>query len=302
MPSAVKVKSVGSLPWATGTHAASAHSGAQDQGSLVPGKSGIPVSPVSDPAEEASVDQDETLGDAFCQTVGRSSRFFIPDGNLRIIVADTEYQVHRYFFLRDSDFFRRLVCKQCSSHAIPVICLFDINCNEFDLFLDIFYRSDYIKYMAETLADWTAILRLSTTWGFRSIRELAIRECFPLALPVDRIALGRRYNIPGWLKDAYVAICQRDEPLTLQEAEQLELDDVIAISERRQRIRDARVVVPGETVVSTVVSAFSSRFPAEESDVPANPAPLTPVPREDTADDTQNTVTTKGNLKKRGNR
>ncbi|EIN11457.1 hypothetical protein PUNSTDRAFT_131623 [Punctularia strigosozonata HHB-11173 SS5] len=264
------------------------------------------VSPVNDPAEETPMDEDETSADVLpltssptdlppaCssdQTVRRNSRFLIPDGNLQIIVAGTEYLVHRSIFMRESEFFRSRVCTQCSSsHAVPVICLSDVDCNDFDLFLDIIYPRDYNKRMAETLADWTAVLHLSDMWGFRTIRELAMRKCFPLALPVDKIVLGRRYDIKGWLKDAYVAICQREEPLTLQEGKRLHLEDVIAISEVRQSIRDAKMLAPAETVVSTVVRAFSSRLPAEES---SEPAPSTSVPRENEAGDSKKSTKAK---------
>ena len=54
---------------------------------------------------------------------------------------------------------------------------------------------------------------------------------------VERIALGRRYDIPGWLVPAYAEVCERKEPLTLAEAVLLGLEDMVCIGQVRHTIR-----------------------------------------------------------------
>ncbi|KAJ6631391.1 hypothetical protein B0H10DRAFT_1772334, partial [Mycena sp. CBHHK59/15] len=52
-----------------------------------------------------------------------------------------------------------------------------------------------------------------------------------------RLALGRRYDVPGWLVPAYTELCERADPLTLGEAHRLGLDDVVRIGQVRHSIR-----------------------------------------------------------------
>lgn len=89
---------------------------------------------------------------------------------------------------------------------------------------------------ASTVAEWTAILDLAANWNFKSIKALAIKKLACIASPIDKIVLGRKYDIEAWLGDAYEAVCIRDEPLTLEEGNRLGMEDVINISATRQRV------------------------------------------------------------------
>jgi hypothetical protein len=75
-----------------------------------------------------------------------------------------------------------------------------------------------------------SVLHLAHELRFTTIRELAIRMLFPLASPVDRIVFGHRYALRNWLLDAYVAVCERDELLTVEEGERLGVRDAITIN------------------------------------------------------------------------
>ncbi|KDQ53631.1 hypothetical protein JAAARDRAFT_104342, partial [Jaapia argillacea MUCL 33604] len=101
---------------------------------------------------------------------------------------------------------------------------------DLETFLRVLYPSDFSKHTATTANEWTSVLSLATKWSFTTIRSLAIRELFPLASPIDKIVLGHQYDIPEWLLDAYIAVCERPEALTKKEGERLGLDEVIKIS------------------------------------------------------------------------
>ena len=58
-----------------------------------------------------------------------------------------------------------------------------------------------------TTEEWTSVLALATQWEFADYRRLAIARLAQLASPVDRILLGRRYDIPEWLSTAYLELC-----------------------------------------------------------------------------------------------
>jgi hypothetical protein len=46
--------------------------------------------------------------------------------------------------------------------------------------------------------------------------------------------LGRRFNILGWLGNAYATVCWRNEALTIEEGKLLGIEDVIKIAAIRQ--------------------------------------------------------------------
>jgi len=73
-------------------------------------------------------------------------------------------------------------------------------------------------------------LDLASKWNFKSVRALAIKQLGPIALPIDKIVVGRKHQIDEWLGDAYRSVCMRPDPLTLEEGIRLGMDDVIKIS------------------------------------------------------------------------
>lgn len=106
---------------------------------------------------------------------------------------------------------------------------------------DIFYLTMIISkfgfYAATSVAEWSSVLDLAAKWKFESIKALAIEKLAVIASPIDKIVLGRRYNIVEWLKDAYKEVCERPSTLTLEEAMRLGMEDVVTISFLRQEIR-----------------------------------------------------------------
>jgi hypothetical protein len=123
--------------------------------------------------------------------------------------------------------------------------------------------SKFRKYALTKLDEWTSVLHLSSKWDFESIRSLALRELLPLASPVDKIVLGRKYGFDDWLTPAFVAVCARAEPLSLAEAEKMSNADVTRIFQARERARSSNVSVDSSTAEEAVGCIFS------EGDEPA---------------------------------
>ncbi|KDQ58985.1 hypothetical protein JAAARDRAFT_109232, partial [Jaapia argillacea MUCL 33604] len=88
-----------------------------------------------------------------------------------------------------------------------------------------------------TFEAWSSVLALATKWSFKSVRFTAIRHLTTIASPIDKLVLGRQYDVLEWLQDAYVNICQRPEALSIEEAEKLGLKEAILISQVRQEVR-----------------------------------------------------------------
>ena len=84
--------------------------------------------------------------------------------------------------------------------------------------------------------DWKSVLHLSTRWDFGSIRKLALSSIEP-PTPHDRLLLARTYSVDNWVAPALSALCERSTSLTLSEARQMSIEDVVLVSTVREDIR-----------------------------------------------------------------
>lgn len=87
-----------------------------------------------------------------------------------------------------------------------------------------------------TYEEWKSVLHLSTHWDFASIRRLALSSIEP-PTPHDRLLLARTYAVDNWVVPALSALCERTTPLTLSEARQMSIEDVVLVSTVREDIR-----------------------------------------------------------------
>jgi hypothetical protein len=83
---------------------------------------------------------------------------------------------------------------------------------------------------------WKSVLHLSTRWGFASIRRLVLGSINPPTAH-DRLLLARTYSIDHWVIPALSALCERTTPLSLSEARQMSIEDVVLVSTVREDIR-----------------------------------------------------------------
>lgn len=98
------------------------------------------------------------------------------------------------------------------------------------------------------------MLHLSTRWGFASIRKLALKSIKP-PTPHDRLILARTYAIYQWVLPALTALCERAEALSLTEARQMRLDDVILVAAVREKVRDCCFIQTDTARVTQAVQA-----------------------------------------------
>ncbi|KAJ7721484.1 hypothetical protein B0H16DRAFT_1335241, partial [Mycena metata] len=159
-------------------------------------------------------------------------------------VENTLYRVHRYFFERDSAVFASMFTLPSAAGLRPEgevvenpIVLEGVNAVDFDRFLSILYPSNFTARDIASPEEWTSVLSLATRWDFTSLRDLAMQHLFATTSAVERIALGRRYDILEWLVPAYTEVCERKDPLTIAEGRLLGVDDAICIGQVRHMIR-----------------------------------------------------------------
>ena len=116
--------------------------------------------------------------------------------------------------------------------------------------------------------EWSSILHLSTRWGFTSIRDLAIR-CAKPPSPLHQLLLARKYAIEQWINPAFLGLCERPEPLNLDEARVMDFEDVVLVGSIRQTIRSPALKVKGAEIRDCIQ--------AWKSGEPWRPASDTPV-------------------------
>ncbi|KAF8185898.1 hypothetical protein K438DRAFT_1535480, partial [Mycena galopus ATCC 62051] len=175
----------------------------------------------------------------------RFDKYYISGGDLYCIAENKLFRVHRYFFECESKFFK----EQLAVPATPgtsrlgggddsAIILDNVRSADFAKLLWVFYNPKYSLYDA-TIEDWSTILELADRWEFAEVKSLAVRELEKLEmLDVDRIMLYRKYSIDEtYLIPRYVALCERSEPLTVEEGLRLGMATVIPLSRARECMR-----------------------------------------------------------------
>jgi hypothetical protein len=98
------------------------------------------------------------------------------------------------------------------------------------------------------------VLHLSTRWGFASIRRLALTTIKP-PTPHDRLLLARTYSVDDWVVPALSALCERTAPLTLSEARQMDIEDVVLVVTVRETIRRRSFQIKAAEISRHIVAA-----------------------------------------------
>ncbi|KAF8911665.1 hypothetical protein CPB84DRAFT_1671992 [Gymnopilus junonius] len=183
------------------------------------------------------------------KTLKRHDEYYILGGDLCILAKHIHFRVHRYFFERESNWFRKQLVVPASPGAKPqgsddsnAIILEDLTPAEFARFLWVFYNPKFSLYDAE-VEDWSSILVLAQRWSFPEVKALAVRELEqkPM-LDVKRIKLYHETDVDrNILIPRYAALIEREEPLTLTEGFDLGMETTLQIAQGREEARAARL-------------------------------------------------------------
>ena len=106
---------------------------------------------------------------------------------------------------------------------------------------------------------WKPVLHLSTRWGFASLRKLALKSIRP-PTSHDQLVLARTYSVEEWVLPALTALCSRPLPLSLDEAQQMDIEDVILVAAVREEIRGGALRVDLADIPQYVEMAQSNHL------------------------------------------
>ena len=134
-------------------------------------------------------------------------------------------------------------------------------------------RRDFEKH-GLCYEEWVSVLHLSTRWGFASLRKLALASINP-PTPHDQLLLARRYSIEDWVLPALSSLCERTAPLSLDEARQMKIEDVVTVATVRENIRHCTLRVDVAEIPRRIEATLAGKLSSYEGvDVPpAKPEP-----------------------------
>ena len=103
------------------------------------------------------------------------------------------------------------------------------------------------------------MLHLSSYWDFTSIRRLALNNIQP-PTPHDRLLLARTYSVDHWVNPSLSALCERRAPLSLDEARQMNIEDVVLVATVREDIRSHALRVNAAEISCHVEAAQAEKL------------------------------------------
>lgn len=170
--------------------------------------------------------------------------FYFDDSQVVLKVEQQIHKVHRYFLVRESEFFQDLFSlPQGDSASVEgvddehPIYIPDTPTTEFENLLRFFYFGMHDDYKP-TVVDWIAMLSISTRLIFPKVRERAITELTSRQEeidPFDLIGLAVKYDVQQWLKPAYRRIVTRANLITHEEAAKIPFPMAVMLMRSREQ-------------------------------------------------------------------
>src|SRR6202012_5171176 len=77
--------------------------------------------------------------------------------------------------------------------------------------------------------------------------------------PHDQLVLARTYSVDQWVLPALAALCSRTLPLTLDEARQMDMRDVILVATIREEIRGGALRVDVADIPSHIKMVLAGK-------------------------------------------
>ncbi|KAG6382000.1 hypothetical protein JVT61DRAFT_631 [Boletus reticuloceps] len=173
-------------------------------------------------------------------TTRRHEEYYFRGGDVCFQVENTLFRLHRHFFQRESAHFHNLLGSSREGDDGPEDNRFiirDVKSDEFADLVWVWYNPRY-SYEKQSKEKWLTILRLATLWGFREIKNLAIRQLEKMQLePIEKITTYKQYAVDGkLLLPSYFTLCTSPTLPSPEEGNILTMDTVLRLASARERI------------------------------------------------------------------
>ncbi|KAF8583065.1 hypothetical protein K439DRAFT_1412514 [Ramaria rubella] len=177
--------------------------------------------------------------------INHHTRYYLDDG-LIFLVENTLFKIPRYMLAQESSVFADMFRlpsgnrSEGKTDSLPIQ-LLQVAAIDFERLLELLYPKRFSEFTTSTNhwgeTEWKSILHLSSRWQMSEIYNLSIVHLTSCATPFSKIALGRQYDLPAWVRDGFLRLCLRTEPLRMGETDRLSLQDVLGVASARERIR-----------------------------------------------------------------
>jgi len=181
--------------------------------------------------------------------ISRHPNYYLEDGNIIFLVEKILFRVHRYFFTRESKVFRDMFSMPSGtiveglSDDKPIF-LEGVKSVDFQRLLWLFYDPSH-KHLTSDAETLLSIMTLADKWEFNSAGQAAYETFARLdsISPLKKIAVCEKYQFNrSLIFEAFRSLCNRDNPLTYEEAEEIGWKAfVIVASARDKRYGDSKI-------------------------------------------------------------
>ncbi|TEB21542.1 hypothetical protein FA13DRAFT_1779197 [Coprinellus micaceus] len=191
-------------------------------------------------------------------------KYYLPGGDLYVLINGVMFKIHSYFFNRESTFFVDVSTSADPTSATDeegekgksedrAIRFLDVTVEEFEQFLWVFYNPTYDIYDAD-VQSWFSILKLAHRWDFPVVKDFALRELkrreteIPL---VTRIKLYQDNEAPPeYLVALFSQLCSREFGPTDEETVELGLEQTCRVWRAREMLRSPGGSSPLPSIVT----------------------------------------------------
>ncbi|KAJ7503822.1 hypothetical protein B0H11DRAFT_1984362 [Mycena galericulata] len=182
----------------------------------------------------------------------QSTHYFLRDHGMLIFeVENVLFRVHEYFLHRDSPVLRDMMHFEIAPNGPePIFHLDGVSSKDFEQLLWLYYNPAVTAYDAPK-STWRAILRLADRWEMDNIKKIALENLLKAEDldPFERIMLCERSDLlREQATEAYISVCTREEPLTMEELSMLSTEVILIITSAREQI----IAVRGNAEQSSV--------------------------------------------------
>jgi hypothetical protein len=125
-----------------------------------------------------------------------------------------------------------------------------------------------------TKEEWLSVLDLSHLFGFDRYTDLAAHRLMSLTSAMDKILLGRRFGIQGWLRSAYRELCEQAGWVSDADGFRLGLSDVLRIGRVRA---EYGLGIYNEAQRRAIFDSYFPDLPVVDDDIlPSRSNPISP--------------------------
>ncbi|ELU42411.1 hypothetical protein AG1IA_03585 [Rhizoctonia solani AG-1 IA] len=167
-------------------------------------------------------------------------------------LEDTLFSVHKRRLIKSKSFskwfeLQNLSSKpeECNEGLCPEnpIVIQGINMSDFEGFLKVLYAShrNHLRFRhfsdnrsSHEISLIISAYRLAVLWQFSELQDFLFSLVDQSFDDPGKIAFAKSFGLKDWLQAPHVRLCQRDEPLTLDEAKKIGVDSLLVISNLRE--------------------------------------------------------------------